>query len=561
MNKLAGKKIKRQLDFQGLPISIEYEAGDTRKDHAMHYTYGYIRCTTGADNEALDVYVGPSTNADSVYWVTQLGGPEFKDFDEHKVMVGFSDMKAAKSAYLRQYPKKFFGGIREQSMTDFKTELGITKTAESRKIEAIANHVDDVGIGLLAAPYAASAIGEGLEHVSNPRAKAVGEAISRFAGVNSGFGKSHIREIAGLGLVAPGITHRVAKGIHAGQEKLALSMPSLGGLRNVLGRVVGGAERQALGTAGTMLARPGAIAGGAAAANAIEKPVAAQAAKTFAGVGGPAVIPAQGGKTLAGVGGPKRVVAPGMEAEHAAWQQRQQAFSNRVNATVRTPASGTPATPPVAVRGTQVGAPPSAQQLAQIPAPVNQTQVGVPRAPQLAAQGRQPQPGAMAQLSKDIKGIPQFIQEVRGAGPQVNAAVGKAINPVMAPLNDISKGLHVPTPARGIPSPTPAVASPAAAGVASNPVTTPKAAVPTPAPAAAGGVPSPVLAGPPPIPPGSGKPLIGWGTVAKAGLIGATGLGLYGGMRGADAIAGLAGQQHASQGYYGIQPGQQPIGV
>ncbi len=81
-----------------------------------------------------------------------------------------------------------------------------------KEASSTADRVDDVGIGVLSAPYIASAAGEALEH-GTPRMKAIGHALEKSLGVNSTFGKSHAREIAGLALVAPGVTHPVAKKI------------------------------------------------------------------------------------------------------------------------------------------------------------------------------------------------------------------------------------------------------------------------------------------------------------------------------------------------------------
>lgn len=97
------------------------------------------------------------------------------------------------------------------------------KSAADDRVSRISDRIDDAGIGLLAAPYAASAVGHGLAKSKNPKLRAAGAALERGLGTESRFGKSHGRELAGLAMVAPGVTHTMAKGINKvlPQEKSA----------------------------------------------------------------------------------------------------------------------------------------------------------------------------------------------------------------------------------------------------------------------------------------------------------------------------------------------------
>ena len=88
------------------------------------------------------------------------------------------------------------------------------KAAADDRAGRISDRIDDVGIGLLAAPYAASLAGHGLAKSKNPKLRAAGAALERGLGTESRFGKSHGRELAGLAMVAPGVTHTMAKGIN-----------------------------------------------------------------------------------------------------------------------------------------------------------------------------------------------------------------------------------------------------------------------------------------------------------------------------------------------------------
>lgn len=355
IEKKASVKLQGETEFQGLDIAIENLKGSTRTWHdphgketgstKMHFSYGYIRGSEGTDGDHVDCYLGPNPDAPMVYIVDQMKNPDFKTFDEQKVMLGFADAKAAKAAYLRQYnDPRFFGSMREMPLDEFRekvlnnrnhgekisghvedrffkgdsrgrrthlpgnhlkamkariaaanagdisklpkaftlpfrdgstaivekvptksgdrlvlktiysasmtsrdvpvslqhleeamtqrkaasfdasyfAELNLARLSSGEdmvadtgikvadRLERLADHVDDAGIGILAAPYAASAIGEGLERFKNPKAKALGKVISAGMGVKSRFGESHARELAGLALVAPGVTNRVA---------------------------------------------------------------------------------------------------------------------------------------------------------------------------------------------------------------------------------------------------------------------------------------------------------------------------------------------------------------
>jgi Inorganic Pyrophosphatase len=77
-----------------------------------------IRGYVGADGEALDCYIYSGlleekpTGSNRLFQITQVS-PEDGDFDEHKFMLGYENLKAAKLAYLQEMPVDFFGGIQE----------------------------------------------------------------------------------------------------------------------------------------------------------------------------------------------------------------------------------------------------------------------------------------------------------------------------------------------------------------------------------------------------------------------------------------------------------------
>jgi len=94
--------------------------------------------------------------------------------------------------------------------SDAKAEL--SKSA-SERVHRLADRIDDVGIGVLAAPYAADVVSHGMEKARNPKIRAAAGALRAAVGTESRFGKSHGRELAGLAMVAPGVTHSLARGV------------------------------------------------------------------------------------------------------------------------------------------------------------------------------------------------------------------------------------------------------------------------------------------------------------------------------------------------------------
>jgi SPP1 gp7 family putative phage head morphogenesis protein len=152
--------------FAGFDVCIENPAGSIRNwyDQSVGCTgstvmacpYGYIAGAVGADGEEVDVYLGPDESAPMVYVVHQQLAPDYKSFDEDKVMLGFPSADAAKNAYLqhRDDPRAY-GGMSEFTLRDFKgkvfagvgqsithgAKLGVTRldSEESRKVQRLIN--------------------------------------------------------------------------------------------------------------------------------------------------------------------------------------------------------------------------------------------------------------------------------------------------------------------------------------------------------------------------------------------------------------------------------------
>lgn len=114
--KEAGNYKKGHIKINGFDITIEQPSGSVRsgKDAngkewsvTMNNTYGYIRGTESVDGDHIDVFLGPDMNSDIVYVVDQVNTDG--SFDEHKVMMGFSSLEDARSAYLSNYEEGWQG--------------------------------------------------------------------------------------------------------------------------------------------------------------------------------------------------------------------------------------------------------------------------------------------------------------------------------------------------------------------------------------------------------------------------------------------------------------------
>lgn len=120
----AGNYKKGPLSLHGLRISIENPAGTRRRPEwpPLAHHYGYIRGSTGADQDHVDVFLGPDAeNADLPVFVVDQVTPAGR-FDEAKVMLGFADEAAARAGYLANYSPGWsgLGEITQMTLADFK---------------------------------------------------------------------------------------------------------------------------------------------------------------------------------------------------------------------------------------------------------------------------------------------------------------------------------------------------------------------------------------------------------------------------------------------------------
>lgn len=138
--KEAGNYKKGHVSWNGLDISIENPAGSTRSgvdqdgkpwsvEAPAHY--GYVRRTTGADGDHVDVYIGPKPDSTRAYVVDQLDAKTGK-FDEHKVILGAETEAEARALYEAGFndgkgPERA-GSVTEMSVDQLKEWLGSGNT-------------------------------------------------------------------------------------------------------------------------------------------------------------------------------------------------------------------------------------------------------------------------------------------------------------------------------------------------------------------------------------------------------------------------------------------------
>lgn len=146
--KEAGNYRKGHIKLHGFDITIEQPKGSVRQgvdengkawSQEMQHTYGYIRGTTGKDNDHIDVFIGDNPKSRKVFVVDQVNADS--KFDEHKVMLGFDSAEAAREAYMSNYEEGWqgFGGITE---TDVES-LRKWAEADGKRVKAFAEYKEN----------------------------------------------------------------------------------------------------------------------------------------------------------------------------------------------------------------------------------------------------------------------------------------------------------------------------------------------------------------------------------------------------------------------------------
>jgi hypothetical protein len=134
---MAAKPIVKRVTFAGLPIAVENPKGSTRywRDSGpdgpvtgstvMQADYGYIEGHVGNDGDEIDCYLGDNEDAENVHVIHQKLAPDYKRYDEDKVVLGASspDEAIALFAAHRNDGMQAFGGMSVTPLDVFKTKL------------------------------------------------------------------------------------------------------------------------------------------------------------------------------------------------------------------------------------------------------------------------------------------------------------------------------------------------------------------------------------------------------------------------------------------------------
>ena len=125
----------RNIEFAGIPITIEHEAGERRQirnernelvyDRLLKAPYGFVQNSLSVDGDELDVIVGPAENAPFV-WIIQMRdlGPDIEARqDEPKCCIGWQSESSAVRAFQDMYGPDWIDDIEEVPLSEFKARL------------------------------------------------------------------------------------------------------------------------------------------------------------------------------------------------------------------------------------------------------------------------------------------------------------------------------------------------------------------------------------------------------------------------------------------------------
>ncbi len=163
--KEAGNYKVGKISLHGLDISIENPRGSKRTgvdpdgnkwSITMKSHYGYFKGTVGKDKDHVDTFIGPDAEkANPGIFVVDQIDPKTGELDEHKVMFGYTDEAAARTAYLENYDKgwKGLGAITQMPLEEFKA--WVKDPAKTKRWAGVApkvNPADRPGAETVTAP-------------------------------------------------------------------------------------------------------------------------------------------------------------------------------------------------------------------------------------------------------------------------------------------------------------------------------------------------------------------------------------------------------------------------
>ncbi len=136
----AGNYRMGHVKVQGLDVTLETPKGGERSGKGpdgkpwsvtMQDDYGYVKRSVGADNEQVDVFIGPDHSSEKAFVIDQFD-PHTKAWDEHKAVLGAQSEAEARAIYERGFsdgkaPQRI-GGITAMSVPEFKDWLAKPQT-------------------------------------------------------------------------------------------------------------------------------------------------------------------------------------------------------------------------------------------------------------------------------------------------------------------------------------------------------------------------------------------------------------------------------------------------
>lgn len=146
--KRAGNYAKRRIAWRGLELVIENEAGSVRTflnpdgsvgEKRLNFPYGYVRGSTGADGDEVDVFVGPELDEAPLAFIVRAQTKGAWDrYDEDKVMLGFACLDDAERVFLANYDDpRFLGEIVPMLVDEFVAKVRATAKAAPAMLKSL----------------------------------------------------------------------------------------------------------------------------------------------------------------------------------------------------------------------------------------------------------------------------------------------------------------------------------------------------------------------------------------------------------------------------------------
>jgi len=155
--KTAGNYKKGHPELQGVKIAVENPVGSVRTGtdetgrswkQKLKDAYGYVKGTLGADGDPVDTFVGTNVKSEKVFVVDQINQTS-GEFDEHKVMLGYSNGLDARRAYSRNYEDGWkVGPITEMTMDQFKQWVNSDKAQRAIQLSKIQSDLKNKASGV-----------------------------------------------------------------------------------------------------------------------------------------------------------------------------------------------------------------------------------------------------------------------------------------------------------------------------------------------------------------------------------------------------------------------------